>query len=185
MSVTTTIGQLGLRVRLGRGEFADYHRLARYHYLGDRPATVHSVWRLTARPAGRPCSPLWRAGAYPTVAGVLVVSYPVLQAKARNVVTANRYCTRPGRREGFARLNREVLTISRVVIHPLYRGLGLATRLVAGVLGRLESPLVEAFARMGSCVPFFARAGMSELALPDRPVYYYRFANDHLARSEP
>ena len=124
---------------------------------------------------------LGRLGGYPGVAGVLVVSYPVLASAARNVATAGRYCTRP-RKVGIARLNREVLTISRVIVHPIYRGLGLATRLVGDVLARLDAPLVEAFARMGAIVPFFKRAGMNELRLEGRPVYYWRDGAGQLTR---
>ncbi len=118
-------------------------------------------------------TPLWRFGGYPVLAAVAVVSYPTLNAKARDVASGGRYRTRPPG-PGVRRLNAEVRTISRVIVHPLYRGLGLATRLVAGVLERTDAAWVEAFARMGAYVPFFARAGMRELRLAGRPVYYFR-----------
>ncbi len=120
-----------------------------------------------------PAPLLWQFAGYPALAGVVVVSCPAINAAARNKVTASRYCTPGHPRDGIARLNREVLTLSRVIVHPLYRGLGLAPRLVAAVLDRLDVPLVEAFARMGRYVPFFRQAGMSELKLPGKPVYYY------------
>ncbi|MCG3180568.1 MAG: hypothetical protein BIFFINMI_02930 [Phycisphaerae bacterium] len=164
---------LGLSFRFGRGAFADYLGLAERHYLSGRPATVHSVWTMRAGMT-RGAGPLWRTGGYPRVAAVAVVSYPPLRSAARDEATCGRYFTPPNVRVGLSRLNREVLTISRVIVHPLYRGLGLSTRLVRRVLGSLDAPLIEAFARMGAYVPFFARAGMNELRLADRPVYYWR-----------
>jgi hypothetical protein len=166
------VGSLVFRVETG--VWADYLGLARHHYRASRPATVCQVWRLAADWAcdRSPAPLLWRAGGYSRLAGVLVVSYPVLQAAARNLATGRRYCTPKDRRLGASRLNQEVRTISRVIIHPLYRGLGLAGLFVADALGRIGSPIVEAFARMGEFVPFFEQAGMRSVRLPGRPVYY-------------
>ena len=165
------VGSLVFRVEAGA--WADYLGVARHHYRAKRPATVCQVWRLVADWADDSTPPLlWRAGGYSRLAGVLVVSYPVLQAAARNQATGNRYCTPLDKRIGAGRLNREVRTISRVIIHPLYRGLGLAGLFVADALDRIGSPVVEAFARMGEFVPFFRQAGMEEVRLLGRPVYY-------------
>ena len=57
-------------------------------------------------------------------------------------------------------LNREVRTISRVVVPPQFRGLGLAHRLVSHALPRVGTAYVEAIAVMGEINPFFERAGM-------------------------
>lgn len=153
---------MNTRFTIEPGQWDDYKQLARHHYRARRPATVCQVWRLAADwPADRDPPLLWRLGGYPRLAGVVVVSYPVLQSAARNAATGGRYCTHP-RGQGIALLNREVRTISRVIIHPQYRGLGLATRLVVEVLARIGAPRVEAFARMGRYVPFFRQAGMTE-----------------------
>jgi hypothetical protein len=57
-------------------------------------------------------------------------------------------------------------TISRVIVHPMFRGTGLAVRLVRHVLEHAETRYVEALAAMGRVNPFFKRAGMAEF---DRP----------------
>jgi ABC-type ATPase with predicted acetyltransferase domain len=57
-------------------------------------------------------------------------------------------------------------TISRVIVHPVFRSAGLAVRLVRHVLEHAETPYVEALAVMGRVHPFFKRAGMVEF---DRP----------------
>ena len=52
----------------------------------------------------------------------------------------------------------------------MYRGCGLAVRLVRDALAGAETPLMEALAAMGRVHPFFERAGMAAYPLPpDRP----------------
>jgi len=100
--------------------------------------------------------------------GVIVYARPALSLAARDRATGGRYRTAGLGRTSLARLlNREVRVISRVVIVPNWRGLGLATRLVAETLPRVGTPYVEALAAMGHVHPFFERAGMT--AYPPRP----------------
>jgi hypothetical protein len=103
-----------LTFRIAPGQWQDYLTLAEHHYRAARPATVWRVWRLTCEwgteqtgigyrvsgigeeSPGRSRSPvtdtrsplLWRLGGYPRLAGVAVVSYPVLQSAARNTASA-------------------------------------------------------------------------------------------------
>ena len=65
-------------------------------------------------------------------------------------------------------------TISRVIVHPIYRSQGLSVRLVRHILRTSPAPLVEALAVMGRFHPFFERAGMTPYVDEDlRYVYYY------------
>jgi GNAT superfamily N-acetyltransferase len=66
-------------------------------------------------------------------------------------------------------LNREFRTISRVIVHPQFRGLGLAVRLVRHALAESETIYVEALAAMGRVHPLFERAGMVRYERPVRP----------------
>jgi hypothetical protein len=52
------------------------------------------------------------------------------------------------------------------VVHPQWRGLGLAVRLVRQALATMTTPYTEALAAMGRVHPFFERAGMSPTLLP-------------------
>ena len=61
---------------------------------------------------------------------------------------------------GLKLLNGEMRCISRVVIEPRFRGIGLGRYLVAETLARAGVELVEAMAAMGQVNPFFERAGM-------------------------
>jgi GNAT superfamily N-acetyltransferase len=112
----------------------------------------------------------------PAIAGLLVVSPPALNCRGRNVATGGRYVTPvDGRRQAACRLNREIECISRVIVHPLYRGLGLARRLVRHALATAETPHVEALAAMGKLHPLFERAGMSLVGLFRGRSQYYRY----------
>lgn len=62
-----------------------------------------------------------------------------------------------------AELNRDFLTISRVVVHPKYRSIGLGTRLVKETLPQAGSRFVETIAVMARFNPFFAKAGMTSV----------------------
>jgi ABC-type ATPase with predicted acetyltransferase domain len=158
----------GHRWRVRRGSIEDYRTLGRFHYRGGPPA-AHK--RVLVIPAPR----MHRPHGGPAIAAVAVVSPPMLQCRARNIVTPGRYCS-PPRREAVARLNAEVEAISRVIVHPIYRGLGLARRLVRHILTTSPMAMVEALAVMGRYHPFFAQAGMTPLADESLQYVYYSYA---------
>ena len=56
-------------------------------------------------------------------------------------------------------MNRQLVMLSRVVLHPTYRGAGLAARFVRRSCELTRFPWVEALAAMGWANPFFERAG--------------------------
>jgi len=97
---------------------------------------------------------------------VLVLSLPSLSCALRDSALGDRYKSLPDRASRAAALNREIRCISRVVVHPSYRGLGLAVELVRQALREAPTPLVEAIAAMGRVHPFFERAGMLRYERP-------------------
>lgn len=56
-------------------------------------------------------------------------------------------------------LNRQLVTLSRVVLHPTYRGAGMAAWFVRESCRTCSWPWIEALAEMGHLNPFFERAG--------------------------
>jgi len=142
------------RCRITRGTIADYESLSRFHYLGKRPAAHKRIY-IVRPPAGSRSSL-----SAPTVAAVLVVSPPLVNVRGRNLALAGRY-TGPDRVAAMSLLNRELECISRVIVHPSYRGSGLAVRLVRHAVKTAETPMVEALAAMGAVHPFFELAGMT------------------------
>ncbi len=140
------------------GRIGDYATLSGWHYLAGPPAAHLRVWAIDAPPALRS----WGA---PRLAAVCVVSPPVPYVRGRNRAFHGRYAG-PDRAAARRRLNDEVECISRVIVHPIYRGLGLAVRLVRHAVETAEKPVVEALAAMGALHPLFERAGLQRLDLP-------------------
>ena len=151
------------RVRLRRGCARDYERLKRFHYRGNRPATWADVW----------VAEYFRAAsgdADGRVVAVGVLSYPTIALHARDEALGLRGMEERAR---IAFVNANVRTISRVVVHPQFRSVGLAVALVRCLIGQCETRYVEALAVMGKAHPFFEKAGMRRIdAGEGRPVYY-------------
>lgn len=162
-----------------RGNLCDYKQLSRFHYKGGPPGAVTTVYRVVhtaptvvGRYLGRDETT--------RVVGVLLRSLPHLGCLLRDVATHGRY-RGVGQRASAAMLNREFRTISRVVVDPQWRGLGLAVRLVRHALNEPETRFTEALAAMGQVNPFFQRAGMTRYDRPHRPEHARLLdALDHL-----
>jgi GNAT superfamily N-acetyltransferase len=57
-------------------------------------------------------------------------------------------------------LNRNLRTISRLIVHPQFRGLGIGSALVRRICCDCDTRWVEAIARMGEVCSCFERGGM-------------------------
>jgi len=143
-------------ILLSPGRYADLKALAPYHYRPGRATGIVRIFRATHQDRESPDSPPFPS----RLAGVLVESLPLLASAARNAATGNRYAL-PDALLAAALLNDEVRCISRVIVHPVYRGMGLAVRLVRHALQHAETTYVESFAAMGRIHPFFQLAGMT------------------------
>ncbi len=160
------IGALDWQRRIARGSIGDYDALSSFHYLAGRPAAhkrVYFIRSLALR--GRRA-----VGGEPRIAAVLVISPPLANVRGRNIATGGRYAG-PDRATAMALLNAEMECISRVVVHPVFRGCGLAVRLVRHAIATAQTPLIEALAAMGAIHPFFEKAGMTAYPLgPDKHI---------------
>ncbi len=146
-------------VRFEDGTIEDYERLAPCHYRGGRPATRPLIRRaVRTLPDGTD-----------RVAGVLVVSMPTLNGAWRDLAWPGRY-TSGCKRARAERLNAELRCLSRVIVEPSSRGLGVARGLVTDYLRSPRTPATEAVAQMGAYSPFLERAGMRAYPLATGPV---------------
>jgi len=156
-------------IGIERGTAADWRRLAPLHYRSHHAGAITDVFRMVwrdPRGAGGAAGGAGRVGE--VLVGVIVYSRSPLSLAARNRATGGRYRLGAACRASVGPLvNRELRIISRVVIAPNWRGLGLARRLVAETLDEVGTPYVEALAAMGRVHPFFERAGMT--AYPQAP----------------
>jgi hypothetical protein len=96
---------------------------------------------------------LWH-GAEPI--GICVFVSPPISLAPRN-----RHFGRSGRweRTSIRTMNRQLLMLSRVVLHPTYRGAGLAAAFIRRSCQLSGYRWIETLAQMGHVSPFFERAG--------------------------
>lgn len=141
-------------VRIVPGDPRDYAALERFHYRAGRPATCVRTLCAESDIDG-------------SLAGVLLVSMPTLNARWRPLLWGDRFRSGDKRRDAKA-INDSLRTISRVVVDPRYRGLGVATLLVRAYLAQPLTQATEAVAAMGWVCPFFQCAGMRAVNLPPR-----------------
>ncbi|MHB1158116.1 MAG: GNAT family protein [Phycisphaerales bacterium] len=188
----------GETLRWRAGSLRDYAALAQFHYLRNKPATATRVivvehvepsigqrfraisdfgFRISDWAEERSAAEGVASIRNPQseirnrIVGVLVESLPALSCRLRDLATDGRYGGWKDRRMAARLLNSEVRCISRVVVHPQWRGLGLAVKLVRRALETMTTPYTEALAAMGRVHPFFRLAGMAEYhrpALKDR-----------------
>lgn len=93
-------------------------------------------------------------------AAVLCVSYPVLNAPWRSLAWPD-VDWRDARQ-----INARVRCISRVVVDPRFRGIGLSSELVRRYLREAMTDRTESLAAMGAACPFLVAAGMKQIELP-------------------
>ncbi len=130
------------KLEIVRGDIGDYKRLSRFHYRDSDCGPVAAIYAI--RPG----------------IGVIIYTMPVLAAELRGAATGGMF-SGLDRRTQMAVINKNIRCISRVIIEPRYRGLGLAVRLVRETMALLNVPIVEAMAVMGQVNPFFEKAGMT------------------------
>lgn len=140
------------------GARSDLAAMVRWHYRTALPATVSHV--LVAR-----CSWL------PEIAGVLAISMPAINGPWRasawpELARPEGLAREADRRAAMRAINAEVRVISRVIVDPRVRGMGIATGLVRTYLAAPITARTEVIAAMAEACPIFERAGMREAACP-------------------
>ncbi len=140
------------KLQIAPGGIEDYRQLARYHYRDSQPGPCKAVFVLKTDGTlpGLSCE---------AVVGVIVYSTATAVLELRNAAT-NNFFAGLDRDTQLGLINKHIRRISRLVIEPRFRGLGLATRLVRETMPRLNVPIIEAAAVMGRVNPFLEKAGM-------------------------
>jgi len=138
------------KLRILEGTLADYKVLSRFHYRDSRLGPFEKIFTLKLNNE---------------TVGVIVYSMPAPSLELRNIATGN-YFVGLDRHSQIALVNKTVRTISRVIIEPRFRGLGLAVQLVRETMPLMNVPMIEALAVMGHANPFFEKAGMKAYTAP-------------------
>jgi hypothetical protein len=140
------------------GGIDDYKQLAHYHYRENHLGPFTNIFAL------KPRSPL-PGSKTDELIGVVVYSMPTPGSQLRNAATDG-FFAGFDRKTRLALINKNIRCISRVIIEPRFRGLGLATRLVRETMPQVNMPIIEALAVMGAVNPFFEKAGMKAYTAP-------------------
>ena len=136
------------------GDMNDYKRLAPYHYREEKPVAVKAVFKL------KPRRPSRTQGSGP--AGVILYCAPNPRVELRTVATNGAFADLD-RQTQLALINANIRCITRVIVEPRFRGIGLATRLVRQTMPMMNVPIIEALGVMPKVNPFLERAGMRAL----------------------
>jgi hypothetical protein len=85
----------------------------------------------------------------------------VFASPAASLTLRSRYfgLHRARSREHLAALNQQLWLLARVVLHPTYRGAGIAAAFVRRACQTCPVPWIETLSAMGRVNPFFERAG--------------------------
>jgi len=137
-------------VRVEKGSVEDYKKLSHFHY---RTKDENEFGGLRIKDG-------YKLLYKDDLIGVIVYSNSYLNLKPRNMVFGDRYVYTPGDLGKARLINEEIARISRVVIHPKFRGIGLGEFLVRETLPQVNVKVVEVLAVMAKYNPFFERAGM-------------------------
>ena len=143
------------RLTIGPGRYGDYKTLAHLHYRPGDPRCPVGVLKATHALDGTT-----------RTVGVLVTCYPALRCLPRESVIGDAALD-----PDF--VNAHVRVIRRVIVHPQFRGLGLASALVRHAVASAETRYTEAIAVMGGLVPMFDRGGLTRVpTAAGSPAYF-------------
>ncbi len=124
-------------IKIREGSREDYKELSQLHYRDERLPVPRQIWAME------------KGG---ELIGVVVYSYPPVRAAGRRKAL--------GYAPDLDELNRDWAIISRAVVHPKYRTIGLGNRLIKETLELQKCPHVELIAVMAQYNPFAEKAGM-------------------------
>jgi hypothetical protein len=154
------------------GTRADYESLSHYHYRESHLGPCAAIFALKApnfmlgvNPQDKPGGLRETVSAGHLTVGVIVYSMPTAGAQMRNIATGGVFAGLD-KSTRLKLINKNIRTISRVIIEPRFRSLGLAVRLVRETMPIMNVPFVEALAVMGRANPFFEKAGLTRYDAP-------------------
>jgi len=124
------------------GSLNDYHSLAEFHYRNPETHGVPIRIFTLKRSDGEPI-------------GVIMYTWPPINIYGRKESL--------GKTLSIREANEKIATISRVILHPKYRSIGLGERLVRETMPLVGRPYIEVMAVMAQYNPFFERAGMRKV----------------------
>jgi hypothetical protein len=143
-------------LQIVQGTRADYESLSQYHYRECRLGPYAAIFAIKGK---------FRTAEHLQTAGVIVYAMPTAGAQMRDIATGGIFAGLD-RSSRLKLISKNIRTISRVIIEPRFRSLGLAVRLVKETMPLMNVLFIEALAVMGQVNPFFEKAGMARYDAP-------------------
>ena len=136
-------------MRIEEGSRKDYEKLVGFHYRQGGHPPIRRVF-------------VMKRG--PELVGVILYCYPPINCIGRKKAFGRQFTAQE--------VNEKFAIISRVVLHPKYRTIGLGAKLVRETLSLVGMPYIEAIAVMSRYNPFFEKAGMRKIMerFPDHEI---------------
>jgi len=132
-------------MRVEAGTTKDWRELAAFHYRSHKIAAPRKIFCLKRGDE---------------LCGVIVYCYPPVTSFGRRLVLP---------KMSMKELNEKLSVISRVVVHPKYRTIGLGEKLVRDTLELASTEYVEMSAVMAKYNPFAEKAGMKKIVEQQPP----------------
>ncbi len=135
------------------GALEDWRKLCHFHYRSHNAGACRKVFRVMRGSE---------------LCGVIVYVYPPPGCQGRRLVLP---------KMSLAELNQNVSMISRIVIHPKYRSIGLGAYLIRESLPLVGTSYVEMVAVMAKYNPFAEKAGMRKVSIQEPPQKAVQFSS--------
>jgi DNA polymerase elongation subunit (family B)/ABC-type lipoprotein export system ATPase subunit len=133
-----------VKVEVGTKE--DYEKLKKFHYRQARLGALKKVYKCTYKNE---------------LVGVIVIAYPHLALKGRNIALNNKIAKMT--KENCDFINQKIDYVARVIVLPKYRGIGLSYYFLKEYFKLTDATYVETVAVMANYNPFFEKAGMTRI----------------------
>jgi ABC-type transport system involved in cytochrome c biogenesis ATPase subunit/GNAT superfamily N-acetyltransferase len=142
-----TSGECSLfrEMHVEEGSMRDWNALAGFHYRSHRVPAPRKIFCLKRGDE---------------LCGVIVYSYPASTCSGRRLMLP---------KMGMKEYNVLLSNISRIVVHPKYRSIGLGAKLIQETLSLAGTDCVEMTAVMAKYNPFAEKAGMQKVLLQQPP----------------
>lgn len=151
-----TVEQIHNDIDLREGGLGDFSLLKCCHYAGSDAGVIVRVFSIFDTNT--------RFGEI--LAGVAVYSRPTLNCRGRLTAADGYFAKITDTRRRIKAINRNILRLSRLIVLPRYRGLGLGRRLLVETLPLCGAAMVEAVAAMPHFGNIFEAAGFTRACLP-------------------
>lgn len=131
-------------IKVEEGTIKDYKKLGKYHYKNTEARFTKCIFKMMYKNM---------------LVGVAVYAMPKQQLVGRNIYFNKKYINEKGV-PILADVNRDFLTGSRYIIHPMFRGIGLGQELVSQTIIKIDKPYIEVVSTMSQYNKFLDKAGL-------------------------